>query len=298
MVCRHCGTALDPWDQGRWVATDQSASEIRGYQLNRLILPDPPLAEMKLALDGKIQTLKEDFYRQDLGQPFSSPESRLTPDILNACIEPWRPELPLKVYVMGIDVGKKLHVVIRGRLKERWFLMEAFTADSFEELENCFKCYQITACVVDALPETREARRFQDRHLGVVWLAQYLQHGFDLDWNWRERVVRAPRTFIIDEMMRRFRDREYPLPQDVREIEGGAYFRQLQAPVRKTELDKWGHPVAVYVHRRADDFAHAEVYATMAAIRADNSGVFMFRLGWGPNGAPYKIDCDSSDYAR
>ena len=77
---------------------------------------------------------------------------------------------------------------------------------------------------------------------------------------------------------------------------GGEYYTQLQAPVRTAELDRWG-PFAVYMHRLADDFAHAEVYATMAAIRADMSGAFMFSLGWGANGVPYKVDHNSSDYA-
>jgi hypothetical protein len=126
---------------------------------------------MKLALDGKLPTTKETFYRQDLGHPFTSPESRLTPDILDSCIEAWRPQAPLRMYVMGIDVGSKLHVVIRGRLKDRWYLFEAFTVDSFEDIEGCFECYNIQCCVVDALPETREARRFQKAHPGVVWLA-------------------------------------------------------------------------------------------------------------------------------
>ncbi len=160
VVCLSCRCPLDPFSEGRWVPRQPGQSEIRGYQLNRLSLPHPPLRDMKLALDGKLPTTKETFYRQDLGHPFTSPESRLTPDILDACVEVWQPRL-LRMNVMGIDVGSKLHVVVRGRLKERWYLFEAFTVDSFEDIEGCFECYNIQCCVVDAFPETREARRFQ-----------------------------------------------------------------------------------------------------------------------------------------
>lgn len=200
---------------------------------------------------------------------------------------------------MGIDVGRKLHVVIRGRLNERWYLLEAFTADAFEELEPCFKCYDITICVVDSLPETREARRFQERHPGVVWLARYLNQGIEPSWDHGprgERVVTAPRTSIIDEMMRRFRHREFVLPDHIREIEDGEYFRQLQAPVRTIELDKWGQPFATYVHRKSDDFAHAEVYATLAAIKANLTGAHMFSIAWGQGGTPELITYGSSEY--
>jgi Phage terminase large subunit (GpA) len=296
VVCLHCRAPLDPWQEGRWVFRRPADSAVRGYQLNRLALPRPPLREMRMALDGTIPTSKETFYRQDLGQPFTSPESRLTPEILDSCIEPWRPELMLKMYVMGIDVGSKLHVVIRGRYKNKWYLFEAFTADSFEELEQCFSCYRIQCCVVDAYPETREARRFQQGHLGTVWLAQYTQQGLEPDWSHGEWVVRAPRTLILDEMLHRFREHTYILPPDIRTVEDGQYFRQLQAPVRTTELDNWGHPVATYRHREADDFAHAEVYATLATIRARLSEVEVLYIAVGPEGLQ-AIKPEHSDYA-
>src|SRR5581483_8549436 len=164
------------------------------------------------------------------------------------------PQAPLRMNVMGIDVGRKLHVVIRGRFHERWYLLEAFTADSFEDIEPCFRCYNISCCVVDALPETREAKRFQEAHHGVVWLAQYTQQGLEPDWSYRDGLIKAPRTLVLDEMLRRFRDRINVLPPEAGTIEGGDYYRQLQAPVRTLELDGWGQPVAVYRHRQPDDF--------------------------------------------
>jgi hypothetical protein len=85
-------------------------------------------------------------------------------------------------------------------------------------------------------------------------------------------------------MLHQFREHVYVLPTDIRAIEDGQYFRQLQAPVRTTELDGWGHPVAIYRHREPDDFAHAEVYATLATIRATLDQGEVFALGYGPGG--------------
>jgi hypothetical protein len=251
---------------------------------------------MKLALEGKVPTARETFFRQDLGQPWTSPESRLTPDVLESCVKPWVPDAPLRMNVMGIDVGSKLHVVIRGRHNGRWYLLQAFTVDTFEQLEGCFVCYDFQCCVVDAFPETREARRFQKAHYGKVWLAQYTQQGLEPDWSYDHWLVKAPRTLIMDEALRRFRERLYVLPPGYRDIEDGAYARHLQAPVRTIELDTWGQPVAVYKHRQPDDFAHAEVYATLATIRASLSDAEVISIGVGPQGL-YATKFERSDYA-
>lgn len=61
VICRVCGVGLDPRGEGRWFPGDPSNEKIRGYQLNRLILPNPPLLPMKLALEGTIPTTQEMF---------------------------------------------------------------------------------------------------------------------------------------------------------------------------------------------------------------------------------------------
>ena len=90
--------------------------------------------------------------------------------------------------------------------------------------------------------------------------------------------------------------RAYVLPQDVRALADGQYFRHLLAPARTIELDAWGQQFAVYRHRQPDDFAHAEVYATLASIRATLSETDFIGIGFGPRG-PYAINFDRSDYA-
>ncbi len=295
VVCLQCRVALDPWRPGRWIAHNPAITQIHGYQLSRLVLPDPPLYDMKMVLDERAPTTMETFYRLDLGAPYVSEESRLTPDVIEGCLKDYRVQLKLNTVVMGVDVGKRLHVVIRGRFNSEWYLLEAFTASEFEELEACFSCYKIVTCVVDARPETRAARAFQQRHRNVVWLANYAQQGVEPDWDWASGVVTAPRTLIIDEMMHRFRMANFHVPSRYREIEGGAYFKELQSPVRIQELDRFGHPVATYDHRRPDDFAHAEVYATLASIRADLAGG-MVLLAIGPDGRLHSVSPRHNDF--
>jgi hypothetical protein len=199
--------------------------------------------------------------------------------------------------VMGVDVGDKLHVVLRGRERQKWQLQEAFTADTFEELERCFKHYKIVCCVVDGRPEARETRRFQDKHVGTVWLAEYTAGSGEPEWVTRNWLVKAPRTGIMDETFRRFREREYLLPTYVHEIEGGEYVKHLLEPARHARMDSAGRVTNEYKNKRADDFAHAEVYATLAVIRATKYEGSVMALQFGPYGTSM-TRLDGSDYLR
>jgi len=82
----------------------------------------------------------------------------------------------------------------------------------------------------------------------------------------------------------------------VRRREGGEYYRRLQVPARSVELDNWGQPVAIYRGRGSDDFAHAEVYATLATIRAKLSEGGVFFVTYGFHGLEL-VEPDKSDYA-
>ncbi len=296
VVCLECCEPLDPWRPGRWLARSPNVTEIRGYQLSRLVLPDPPLYDMKLVMDERVPTTVETFYRQDLGVPYASEESRLSVEVLENCKEDYLLDLNLKTVVMGVDVGKRLHVVIRGRWHGEWYLLDAFKVSDFGELDAYLDCYKIDQCVVDARPETRAARAFQDRHRGVVWLAEYVQHGVRPDWDWNTGVVKAPRTLIIDEMMHRFRTANFHVPSNFREIEDGTYLKEMLAPVRVEEMDRFGHPFATYSHRRPDDFAHAEVYATLASIRADLYSGGALLISMDPDGRMVAKVSNSSDF--
>lgn len=298
VVCRQCGADLDPERPGRWVAQHPQVEAIRGYQLSRLILPNPPLAQMRLAMEGKVPTTKENFHRHELGQPYVSEDARLSLADLDRCVAPWSLREDIFVFkkcVMGVDVGKRLHVVIRGFFEGRWYLDKVFTCESFDELDPLFERHRITACVVDALPETRSARAFYERHRWEVSLCLYANQGMTPHWDYVDNVryVRAPRTLAIDSMLHMFKSAAYALPPNYRQVHGGEYIDHLLAPVRVQELDGFGHLVATYKHTRPDDFAHAEVYAALAIERGWFGGDFI-QLAVGPRG--FEIVGDGSPH--
>ena len=70
---------------------------------------------------------------------------------------------------------------------------------AWEELDRLMKIFNVSRCVVDALPETRNARAFAERHKGKVFLSYYSEHqkaGYK--WNDGDLTVHSNRTESLD----------------------------------------------------------------------------------------------------
>ena len=275
VVCA-CGATLHAHLPGRWVPMRPDVGRIRGYQLNRLTLPNPPLEAMHLAASGTIGMRQEDFWRQDLGVPYVTDDARLTAADLDRCrvdrFPALAPGMKPDEVVMGVDVGQRAFwVVVRAFFGRRSFpVCVAIVEGEWEELDDLVKTFDVKWCVVDALPDTRGATRFQDRMRSrdtYVFLCYYgRQRDHDYVWD-RPSTIHAARTLALDEMFDGFRRERSLLPMQAREIVEGRYYDHLQSLVRTTEPDDFGQPIPTYRHTRRDDFAHAETYVTLAASR-------------------------------
>ena len=69
-----------------------------------------------------------------------------------------------------------LHVVIGKKARQRRKLMHLEVYKDWEDLDRLMKNFHVSRCVVDALPETRNARAFAERHRGKVFLNYYNEH--------------------------------------------------------------------------------------------------------------------------
>lgn len=115
VVCRRCRTPIDVRRPGRWSAQAPGNDRIHGYHLNRLYsrwADIPAMVEASRAVSAQAQ---QEFHNSDLGEVFSPPGSGLTMDILDRA----RAEYGVDEYrgaacVMGVDVGSRFHVVVRG----------------------------------------------------------------------------------------------------------------------------------------------------------------------------------------
>ena len=126
------------------------------------------------------------------------------------------------------------------------------------------RTFGVSRCVVDALPETRNARTFAERFKGKVYLNYYnkFQKG-SYSWNDRELIMSCNRTESLDASHREIIQRDIILP---RECEIAREFaKHLHNVAKKLEEDEeTGSKRYVYVKLGPDHFRHALNYETMA----------------------------------
>lgn len=297
-ACEFCKAELDRTAAGEWAAMNPS-SDIAGFHPTRLMLPQVDPLSIVRALSVTDQTKRKEAYNQDLGLPYKPQGSGLDDMALDACRRGYGlGQVQAGEHcVMGVDVGRVLHVVIRGQpdaetgeRAQRW----AGEVVSFDDLGPLMARFGVTRCVMDALPETRSARLFQQSQpRGRVWLAYYVanmkvtdpvRHAGRSDeddridtpvrWNDAAQTVDLDRTRILDETVSRFLVNTNTLPGNIRSI--ADYYEHMKAPVRTQHTRPDGIVIASYVESGPDHYAHAEAYATAASFehRAPSAGTW------------------------
>lgn len=271
-ACRRCGKRLDHLGPGEWVAT-WPGREVAGFHLTKLFSHQADLLAIVQGLQTTDETKRREAFNQDLGEPYTPKGGQLTDELLDACRREYGPgPAPGRPAWMGVDVGKVLNVVIRGEREgdrgERRQLLAA-EVESFEEVGRLMKRFNVRTTVIDALPETRQARAFQAEFgPGRVWLAYYVnqvtgtKHASPAVWNEEQGVVNLDRTRTLDQMLAEIYAETHTLPANAQGVEN--YYTQMKAPVRILETRANGEKVPKYVESGADHYAHAENYCRVA----------------------------------
>jgi len=216
-----------------------------------------------------------DFYNLKIGIAYVEAANRLTvEEVLSLCSNEGIAESDDGPCFMGVDQGKDLHVVIGKKARNmagKIIHLEIYK--DWEELDRLMKNFHVSRCVVDALPETRNARAFADRHKDRVFLNYYneRQKGH-YSWNEKELIVQCNRTESMDASHREIQDGTINLPK---ECEVARTFAQHlhNAAKRLEEDEETGSKRYVYVKLGADHFRHAFNYEAMAR---QSSPIFLF----------------------
>ena len=207
----------------------------------------------------------------------------MSADVLDRCREDYKfSDYAGQQCVMGVDVGLKLHVVVR-ELPTGWKydptrprrLWHADIIDDFKQLHSIAERFNVVAVALDADPETRKVTEFIDAYEGSANAARYnrSEPGFEIVRSDRGRppMIRLNRTEAVDGAFERFRNGVAALPSDVRSLGGspqrghGEFYRELLAPQRTVVQDAGDNWVAKWLDNgKPDHFAHAEVYCLYA----------------------------------
>ena len=173
---------------------------------------------------------------------------------------------------MGVDQGKDIHVVIGKRHSGRaGKIIHVGVYRSWEELDRLMTNFHVSRCVVDALPETRNARTFAEKHRGRVYLNYYSNHQREgYRWNDLDATVLSNRTESLDASHNELLLKKIVLPRECEAVQ--EFAAHLHNVAKKLEEDEeTGSKRYVYVKLGPDHFRHAFNYEAMARQFAASS---------------------------
>ncbi len=166
---------------------------------------------------------------------------------------------------MGVDQGSDLHVVIGKRHSGKaGQIVHLGVYKDWAELDGLMKSFNVFRCVVDALPETRNARAFAERFKGKVYLNFYNENQKGA-YAWREKdlIVSSNRTESLDASHNQVLHADLVLPKECEMTRQFAL--HLHSVAKRLETEKeTGSQRYVYVRLGADHFRHAFNYECMA----------------------------------
>jgi hypothetical protein len=164
---------------------------------------------------------------------------------------------------MGVDVGKRLHVIIREHALKGQRALFIGSVSHFEDLTELAQRFSVDTCVVDSKPELHKVRDLQEKH-EWVWIADYNESDSMKDISISEtfRTVRVNRTAIIDEVSKLFHQHKLLIPPHTEKVDNGSYYKHIQS------LTRIKHPYKerfIWAGNNEDHYLHAEVYCLLAS---------------------------------
>ena len=262
-ACQKCHSELNP-SVGQWVAKRPRITEKRGYHYSQLfshfIDPGDVLHQFRTTRN------LTDFYNLKIGNPYVEATNRLSlQDVLSLCGNKGIVSQDMGPCYMGVDQGKEIYVVIGKRHPQRsGEIVHLGIYLDWRELDNLMKNFNVARCVVDALPETRNARAFANRHRGRVFLNYYNEHQKGAyKWDEEQLIVSCNRTESLDASHREILDQDIVLPKECEIVQ--EFAQHLHNVAKRLEEDQEsGSKRYVYVKLGPDHFRHAFNYEAMA----------------------------------
>ena len=213
-ACERCKSELNP-AVGEWVAKKPQITDKRGYHYSQLFSQyvDPGEILHQFRTTNNLQ----DFYNLKIGVAYLEAENRLSvEEVLALCGSDGIASSDSGPCYMGVDQGKDLHVVIgKKHPGKTGKLIHLGVYKDWEELDRLMRAFRVSRCVVDALPETRNARAFAERHRGKVYLCFYQEHRKgQYAWNEKDLTVACNRTESLDASHNEIMKGELILPKE------------------------------------------------------------------------------------
>ena len=261
-ACQRCEAELNP-SLGEWVAKHPDVTEKHGYHFSQLFSHYVEPA----AILHQFRTTNNmtEFYNLKLGMAYVEATDRLTiQEVLALCTDEENASSDPGPCSMGVDQGKVLHVVIGKREWNRaGKIVHIGEYEKWEDLDRLMKVFNVSRCVVDAMPETRNARAFAERHRGKVYLCYYTDQKTPTKWDDQDLTVRTNRTESMDASHAEVQNARIVLPRSCEVLR--EFAEHMHNTAKKLEQDEQtGSKRYVYVRLSDDHYRHSCNYEAMA----------------------------------
>ena len=274
-ACIHCGAEIYP-RKGMWVAHRKHETDKIGFTIGH---PSYSWINVTTLLNQweHPNTDIANFIRIKLGRAYVEAENRLSiQQVLDCCGTHGMASGSEKSTTMGIDQGggtKDLfHIVICEGLSastgKKAKMLYAGVEKGWHELDRYMKRYNVSRCVIDGLPNQKDARAFAKRFPGKVYLSYFSEHqkgAFKFDEEKYE--VSSYRTEAMDTSHDEIANQELILPRETDTVK--LYAKHCHSTAKKlVEDEKTGEKRYIYIPKLGgpDHYRLAQCYETMARV--------------------------------
>ena len=285
-ICQFCNMPYSRHSKdGKWIA--EKPNELReGYLMTMLLSNRNSVADMWQTFQEAIgdEHKMQLFYNSLLGLTYEAHGSKVTPELIKKHIQKYRlhhegetsfvptSELKLKqrkkYCSMGVDVGKMFDVRI-SEVDEMTGSRKMVFTGKVKHKSDLIKLgidYNVEACIIDSMPETRIAREFQEEAPFYVWLCRYGGEGGDghVKWDSKMMNVNCDRTWLLDKTFAEIKKGRNIFPENVESAINGVLLKEMCGTVRAAEQDKKGN--TKYIWSKCQDHQrHADGYDYLAS---------------------------------
>ncbi len=274
-ACKKCSLPIDP-KNGTWIALYPSRSkDLVGRWISQLnssfVDPGKILDLYNNPPGGRLQ----EVYNSKLGKAYIEATHRLSiQEVLALCGTDGIAQNDPGPCFMGVDQGKDLHVVIGKKTSSANLngkIIHLGVYKDWADLDRLMKNFHVLRCVVDGLPETRNARAFAQRFPGKVYLNFYSESQKGAyAWNEASLTVSENRTESLDASHNQVLTMAIGLPKEC-EITR-EFATHLHNTAKRLEEDlETGSKKYTYVKLGVDHFRHAFNYECIARSSVDKS---------------------------
>ena len=265
--CIHCHKEIYVSD-GKWVSEFPDRREA-GFWVSGLLSPLANLDDYMYDFGNIEGAQMSEFMRSRLGIATTEAESQLDDvTVLSRCTSDPNQMVSTGETCMGVDIGKKIHVVIGTRTaREAYDVLHVSCLNDLHELHDLALKMNVRTCVIDSGPHDFGVLDFQKTEPYKIHLCQYSeQMPGKPKFNPKEGIVKVNRNEWCDKVHTTFTDNKIRIPRP--SVLVNEYARQMTRTAKSIITHpETGRTKPRWIKLGEDHWYHSTLYFLLAASR-------------------------------